>query len=52
MDGTKIEIENLKEQIKQMEELLQRDAELFRELAEALNRELDYRNKGRLKNER
>lgn len=46
MDETKIEIENLKEQIKQLEELLQRDAELFSGLAEALNRELDYRIKG------
>ena len=46
MDETKIEIENLKEQIKQMEELLQRDAEIFRGLADALNRELDYRIKG------
>ena len=46
MDETKIEIENLKEQIKQMEELLQRDAELFRGLSDALNSELDYRIKG------
>ena len=46
MDETKIEIENLKEHIKQLEQLIRQDAALLRGLADALNRELYYRAKG------
>lgn len=46
MDEIKIEIENLKEHIKQLGQLICQDAELIRGLADALNRELDDRIKG------
>lgn len=47
MNDVSIEIDNLKEHIKQLEQLIRQDAELLRGLVDALNRELDYRIKGR-----